>query len=119
MSGVEPVPLEVRRHTEGPAIVVEAEGDLVVTSETALAEAVEEALEEGNGVVVDASGLTHVDTAGLALFVHLRARCAEKGGDLVVAGLPDTFSDIADHLRLERGVPLAEDVGSAIDRLGR
>lgn len=111
----DPVRFEARRRSvargDHHATVVEMAGDLVITTGEALAGEVESALEEGEGpIVVDASGLDHIDTAGLALMVRLHRRCAGRDRELVLAGLGEAFEEIVDDLRLGDLVRLVDDV---------
>ncbi len=112
-------PLEVRVREAGSARVVEVSGDLVVTNRDTLGAALERILSSGvSTIVVDASRLSHVDTASFALFVDLAGRCRAAGGDLVLAALPPAFGTLARDLRLEEAVTLADSVERAVERPG-
>jgi anti-anti-sigma factor len=109
-------PLQVQVRAAKNAHVVEVSGDLVVTSRDAVREAVERILEDGGGrIVVDATRLTHIDTASFALLVRLSDLCRGRGGALVVAGLPAAFAHLARELRLDETVAFADSVERALD----
>lgn len=65
-------------------------------------------------VVIDAGGLTHVDTPGLATLVQLAARCAERGGRLVVVGLDADIQDMRQHLFLDEALLFADGLEDAV-----
>ena len=113
-------PLEVGSRELADAVhVLSLAGDLVVTSRDALRYAVERALEAGGRtVVVDAERVTHVDTPSFALLVQLAGRCRERGGDLVVVGLPQTFASLAEALHLEEAMSFAGSLEAALERPG-
>lgn len=110
-------PLTLREaRSSDHALVIAVTGDLVLTNADDLEAAVESALAAGRSLVVlDLGGITHVDTPGLALMVRLQERCEAHGGELVVAALPRSFDEIADHLRLARRLRLAGSVESALE----
>lgn len=113
------VPLEVGVHEAGSARVVTVGGDLVISNRESLREAVEKALADGAGrVVVDAVGLTHVDTPCFALLVQLSDRAREAGRELVVASLPPAFATLARELRLDEAITFADSVERALDPPG-
>jgi anti-anti-sigma factor len=109
-------PLQVHVRAAESAHVVEVSGDLVVTSRDAVREAVERILEDGGGrVVVDATRLSHIDTASFALLVQLSDSCRTRSGALVVAGLPAAFTRLARELRLDEALAFADSVERALD----
>ena len=98
------------------ALVIAVTGDLVLTNAGELEAAVEAAFAGGRSrVVLDLGGISHVDTAGLALMVRLQERCEGAGGELVLAALPRSFDEMVDHLRLERRLRLAGSVEAALE----
>lgn len=96
--------------------MLEVQGDLVITSGDALWRAVTDELDAGGRrIVLDLDRLTHVDTPGLALLLHLHRACDERGAAFVVAAMPEAFSDIVEHLRLAEELRLAPTVAAALD----
>ncbi|HJU87549.1 MAG TPA: STAS domain-containing protein [Gemmatimonadota bacterium] len=65
-------------------------------------------------VVIVASGLTHIDTPGLATVVRFAGSCAERGGRLVVVGLDADIHDMRHHLFLDEAVLFADDLEDAV-----
>lgn len=99
-------------------VILELAGDLVVTHLDAVRASVEEILDRGGrSVIVDAAGLAYVDTPSFALLVQLAGRCRERGGALVLAGLPAAFDPVAEALRLEEAIAVDRSVDQALERL--
>jgi anti-anti-sigma factor len=65
-------------------------------------------------MVVDASGLKHIDTPGLATLVRLAGSCAERGGRLAVVGLDADIHDMRHHLFLDEALLFADDLEGAV-----
>ncbi|MFN2383999.1 MAG: STAS domain-containing protein [Gemmatimonadota bacterium] len=100
--------------------VLDLSGDLVVTSGGALRDAVEELLAGGVGtIVLGCSGLTHIDTPGLALLQRLAVRCGESDGALIAAGLPPAFHELTERLRLRETLQFAASVEAALAQHAR
>ena len=113
-------PLHVTAREAGDGVhVLTVAGDLVITSRDAVREEVERALAGGGRtVVIEASGLTHVDTPSFALLVQLAGRCREAGGELVIVALPPSFALLAEALHLEEAMAFADSVEAALERPG-
>lgn len=110
-----PLTLREARSTDH-VLVVALAGDLVLTNADELRRAVEAAVETGRSrVVLDLAGVTHVDTPGLALLVQLQDRCRQAGGELVLAGLPGSFDDIVEVLRIGERIRRTASVESALE----
>jgi anti-anti-sigma regulatory factor len=109
MKGTEP--LRVRRVTRPDGVVVlELAGELTVLTGGRLGSPDP----DSTRVVVDASGLTHIDTPGLAKLVRLSASCAERGGRLAVVGLDADIHDMRHHLFLDEALLVAADLEDAV-----
>lgn len=109
----DPLAVEAREAADGAVLALS--GDLVITSVDRLVRAVGERVEGGAArVVVEATDLAHVDTAGFAAVVRLAGRCAEAGVAFVLAGLPVRFAALASALRLEEAVTMADSVEEAL-----
>ncbi|HYO47217.1 MAG TPA: STAS domain-containing protein [Gemmatimonadota bacterium] len=117
----EAVSLAVDRNPRGKGLVVLAlTGELVVTSRDALRESAEAEIADGaRAIVVVVERLTHIDTSGLALLVHLAGRCAEKGGRLAVVGLKVESQEMRQHLFLDQAILFADDVEDAVAAISR
>ena len=113
-------PLSIGR-SEPPVegvVVLDVEGDLVLTSCAALISAVRTELADGaRRVVIDLSRTTHVDMPGFARLVELDAACREGGTEILVAALPDEFRDVCDALRLDQALTMVDDVEAALEAI--
>lgn len=112
----EPVSFAVDRELRGDGLVVLVlSGELVVTNREVLRQSADAEIANGARAIVIAVGrLTHIDTSGLALLVHLAGRCAEKGGRLAVAGLKGDFHEMRQHLFLDEAIVFADSVEDAV-----
>lgn len=118
MRGPKEAPLEISRR-EAPAsevVVLSVSGDLVLASRAALVSAVEaEAADGARRVVVDLGSVSHVDMPAFAVLVRLHERCEERGVELVVAGLPESFQEVSEALRLPSYLRMTGDVEAALE----
>lgn len=57
-------------------------------------------------VAFDLAGVTHADSAGLALLLELRRRAREAGIDSTFSGVPRQLARIAAHFGLTRVIEL-------------
>lgn len=111
--------VEPRATSPEGTVVLGVVGDLVVSNMSLLERGVDEALDAGaRRVVLDLSGLGHVDTGGLGLLYRLHRRCEGVGGECVVAGLPERFFDLVRKLHLDRHLRFVRSAEGA-DRRGR
>lgn len=117
MRGPRAAPLEISRReaSDRGIVVLSVSGDLVLASREALGSAVEaEAAAGARRVVVDLGSATHVDMPAFALLVRLHERCEEKGVELVVAALPESFQHVSLSLRLPSYLRMTADVEAAL-----
>lgn len=116
---VEELMIEPRASADG-TMVLEVTGDLVVSNMSALEAAVDQTLDAGAlRLVLDLARIGHVDTPGLALLYRLHRRCEGAGGALLVAGLPDRFTELVRKLRLDEQMGFADGIQEAERRLTR
>lgn len=117
---VERLLVEPRSASADGVVVLEVTGDLVVSNMSALEAAIDQTLDAGAlRLILDLAGIGHVDTPGLGLLYRLHRRCEGVGGALLVAGLPDRFTELVRKLRLEDRMGFTEDVQQAERRLAR
>ena len=104
-------PLRVSR-TDRPdgVVVLELAGELTVLTRDLLPDPDP----DSPRVLVDTSGLKHIDTPGLATLVRLAGSCAKRGGRLVVIGLDADIQDMRHHLFLDEALLFADDVEAAV-----
>lgn len=99
------------------AVVVSLSGEVdIVRSpdlQTALQDAVGRA-PKGGGVVVDLSGVTYMDSSGVATLVRGLQLSRKKGAGLVLCGLQDRVRSIFEIARLDTVFPIAGSLDEAI-----
>ena len=91
-------------------VVLELAGELTVLTR----DRVVDPDPDSSRVVIDASGLTHIDTPGLATLVRIAGSCAQRGGRLVVVGLAADIQDMRHHLFLDEALLFADDLEDAV-----
>jgi anti-anti-sigma factor len=117
---IERLLIEPRAASADGVVVLEVAGDVVVSNMNALEAAVNETLDAGVlRLVLDLAAIGHVDTPGLGLLYRLHRRCEGAGGALLVAGLPDRFTELVRKLRLEERMGFVDGVQEAERRLAR
>ncbi|MGH7542342.1 MAG: STAS domain-containing protein [Gemmatimonadota bacterium] len=115
---VEGLLIEPRTAAADGVVVLEVTGDLVVSNMSALEAAVDHTLDAGVlRLILDLAAIGHVDTPGLGLLYRLHRRCEGAGGILLVAGLPDRFTELVRKLRLQERMGFADGVQEAERRL--
>ena len=88
-------------------LLVEVDGQLVVSNRQELKQAILHEVEQGvRLVVVDFSKSPYIDSSGLGALVSLGKRLRELGGDLRLAGLNDDLRTLFDLTRLDALFPL-------------
>ncbi len=88
-------------------LLVNVDGQLVVSNRQELKQAILEEVEQGARlVVVDFSKSPYIDSSGLGALVSLGKRLRELGGDLRLAGLNDDLRTLFDLTRLDALFPL-------------
>jgi len=109
MKGAPPLRVSHTARSDG-IVVVELAGELTVLTRDLLGNPDP----DSSRMVVDASGLNHIDTPGLATLVRLAGRCAELGGRMVVIGLHADIHDMRQHLFLDEALLFAGDLKEAV-----
>jgi anti-sigma B factor antagonist len=98
----------------GGCHIVVVEGDVDMTTAPAVDEALD-ACTDGLPVVVDLTALTFIESAGL----HALLRERYNGRPFAIVRAPaSNVARILDIVRVEKAVPLYDDVAEAIERLG-
>lgn len=100
---MQPFPLTVSRHTDGPTATLSLEGEIDLSSAHLLVDSIDEAIADGASVVVlDFAGVTFINSTGLGAMVAATKRLRAEGGDLV--------------LRQFRGIPASALATTGLDR---
>jgi anti-sigma B factor antagonist len=90
----------------GTTLVIEVEGQLVVSNRQEFKQAVLDAIEQGARlVVVDCARAGYIDSSGLGALVSLAKRVRELGGDLRLAGLNADLRALFELTRLDALFP--------------
>ena len=90
----------------GSTLVIEVEGQLVVSNRQEFKQAVLDAIEQGERlVVVDFTRSGYIDSSGLGALVSLAKRLREQGGDLRLAGLNPDLRALFELTRLDALFP--------------
>ncbi|HYW32064.1 MAG TPA: STAS domain-containing protein [Gemmatimonas sp.] len=89
------------------ALVVEVDGQLVVTNRQEFKQVVLDEVEQGaRSIVVDFARSAYIDSSGLGALVSLGKRIRESGGDLRLAGLNEDLRTLFELTRLDALFPL-------------
>ncbi len=92
---------------EGDSLVIDVEGQLVVTNRQEFKQVVLDEVERGaRSFVVDFTRTAYIDSSGLGALVSLGKRIREAGGDLRLAGLNEDLRTLFELTRLDALFPL-------------
>lgn len=87
---------------EGDIVVVEIEGQLIVSNRQELKQRVLDEAEGGaRKVLVDFAKTGYIDSAGLGVLVSLAKRLRELGGDIRLANLNDDLQTLFELTKLD------------------
>lgn len=99
------------------AVVVSLAGEIDIMRSPDLQTALQDAVgrtPKGGGVVVDLSGVTYMDSSGVATLVRGLQLSRKKGAGLVLCGLQDRVRSIFEIARLDTVFPIAGTLDEAI-----
>ncbi|OAB60598.1 hypothetical protein AY599_14340 [Leptolyngbya valderiana BDU 20041] len=109
---------EIEIRAEGSkAVVVSLSGEVDIVRSPDLQTALQDAigrLPKGGGVVVDLSGVTYMDSSGVATLVRGLQLSRKKGAGLVLCGLQDRVRSIFEIARLDTVFPIAGSLDEAV-----
>jgi anti-anti-sigma factor len=91
--------LDARVRDEGGAAVIELHGDIDGRADAAL-DAAYTQVEQSDDVRLDFSGVSYMNSTGIALIVGLLARARKNGHTLSAAGLSHHYREIFEITRL-------------------
>lgn len=87
---------------QGDVVVVEVEGQLIVSNRQELKQRVLDEAEGGaRKILVDFAKTGYIDSAGLGVLVSLAKRLRELGGDLRLANLNDDLRTLFELTKLD------------------
>jgi anti-anti-sigma factor len=108
--------LETRNH--GDIIVVHCEGRIVYRDEAAaLSHLVGEILQHASKLVLDLSGVSSMDSAGIGELALVQTWADGKNANLKCAGPNSLVSDLLDLTNLDRVIDIHPSVDDAIEAL--
>lgn len=108
---------EIREHQPG-LMVVSLQGEIDIMRSPDMQNSLQEAINriKGKGaVVVDLSGVTYMDSSGVATLVRGLQLSRKKGVGLVLCSLQDRVRSIFEIARLDTVFPMASSLDEAID----
>ncbi len=95
--------------------LVKVTGRVDSASASRLEAALQEILERKRyNIVLDLSGLEYISSAGLRAMVSTQKACKERGGQLVLAAIPEAIRDVLDLTGLDALFTAYPDVVSAV-----
>src|SRR3954454_2115327 len=100
----------------GDVRVAHLVGELDLSNATDIADALAAAAEEATlGLVIDMSGLTHIDSAGVRLLFDLRRRLSVRRQTLALAGPPGgRICDVLEMAARHEPLPVARPLEEAV-----
>ena len=103
---------------EGPVIVVDVEGQLIVGNRQELKQKVLEELEGGEKTfVIDFEHTGYIDSSGLGVLVSLSKKIREQGGELRLAGLNEDLRTLFELTKLDTLFKIADSRSEALQGL--
>ena len=103
---------------EGPVIVVDVEGQLIVGNRQELKQKVLEELEGGEKTfVIDFESTGYIDSSGLGVLVSLSKKIREQGGELRLAGLNEDLRTLFELTKLDTLFKIAHSRAEALQGL--
>ena len=105
----------VRRSEEGDVTVLEIGGFLDAHTAPEFEEAVQQAVDDGaQKLVVDATDVTYISSAGLGVFMGFFEEIRENGGDLKISGLTPKVREVFNLLGFDTLFDILEDRAAAM-----
>jgi anti-anti-sigma factor len=100
--------LQARVHDDGGSVAIELTGDIDSRAEAPLDRAYAEVATSG-AVLLDFSGVSYINSTGIALIVGLLARARKNGQTLSARGLSPHYRQIFEITRLADFMTIVDD----------
>ena len=108
--------LSLETRNRGDVIIVHCQGRIVYRDEAAaLSRIVGEALQDGSKLVLDLSGVSAMDSAGIGELALLQTWAQERNANLKCAGANDLVRTLLDLTNLDSVVEVHPSVESALE----
>ena len=99
----------------GAASVMDIEGEVTTTAESALSDAFTEAASDGVGIVIlNFAGMEYMNSGGIGLIVTLLIRANRQNVRLVAVGLNEHYQHIFELTRLDEAILIYADESEAL-----
>lgn len=102
----------------GAVRVISASGSIDSATVKQFADTLTELADDAGRTVLDLSGLTYINSSGMAALIKHSDAIGTAGGALVLAGMPDTIMSVFDTMGLLPTFTLAGDVDAALSAIG-
>jgi anti-anti-sigma factor len=107
--------LSLETRNRGDVMIVHCQGRIVYRDEAiALSRVVEQVLEEGGKVVLDLSGVTSIDSAGIGELVFLHTRARSQNAALKYASPSPLVRELLDLTNLDSVLEIHPGIGEAL-----
>ena len=103
----------------GNSAIVSLQGRLDLNTYPAALQKAAQALEETTSVILNLQAVTFLDSAAIGALVGLTKQVRDRGGDLLLAGVPENIARTFALLRLEQFFTLVADIDSGLEILTR
>ncbi len=108
--------LSLETRNRGDVMIVHAQGRIVYRDEAAaLSRMVGEALQNGGKVVLDLSGVSSIDSAGIGELASLYSRAQSENANLKYASPSPIVRDLLDLTNLNSVLDIHPSVGEALE----
>jgi len=107
--------LTLESRNRGDVLIVHCQGRIVYRDEAAaLSRLVDEGLYNGGKVILDLSGVTSIDSAGIGELVFLHTRAQSQNADLKVASPSELVSELLDLTNVNSILEIHPNLNEAI-----
>lgn len=105
--------MQHRVDTQANGTLVALEGDVDLQSSPEARTVLLQAVELGRGVVVDLSGVSYIDSSGIACLIEALQRSRQSGSRFVLAAVSDAALRVLRLARLDRVFTICASVDDA------
>lgn len=113
-----PEPFTIDRSTRGEVVVLSLDGFLDAHTAPRFESCIQEEVAAGHcRLVVDATALTYISSAGLGVFMGFIEEVRDQGGDIKISGLRPKVREVFELLGFDSIFDLVDDVPAAVESL--